>query len=351
MHNSGPMITTIIPTYRRPALLRRAIKSVLLQTYPNFRVCVYDNASGDETASVVNEIALQDNRIQYYCHSENIGAFDNFQFGLQHIDTEFFSLLSDDDVLCPEFYRTAVKRFDEHPEAGFVSMSVLNANTWGDIFPDGAMSDCHTGLYKPFDGLVTMLLNTPPTWTGTLFKKSVVDEIGLLDKDAGFASDMDFVLRAAARFPFVYDNAPGGIFVPAPLANTNSLRGSVEDILPGFRKIIDNLTYDDRMPEKMCRQIESILRASMRVRLLQMGIVSILRSDYNGGFKASQLLHCHFPESVYGKLLSVMVRMFQCIPLLRSFLLRLYRFRGNMYRFKQMYSGGRYTKFSSLLKD
>lgn len=48
-----PMITTIIPTYRRPRLLRRAIRSVLNQTYPHFQVCVYDNASGDETATIV----------------------------------------------------------------------------------------------------------------------------------------------------------------------------------------------------------------------------------------------------------------------------------------------------------
>ncbi len=69
-----PLITTIIPTYRRPKLLRRAIKSVLNQTYPHFQVCVYDNASGDETALVVDEIAKADPRVKYYCHSENIGS-------------------------------------------------------------------------------------------------------------------------------------------------------------------------------------------------------------------------------------------------------------------------------------
>jgi len=52
-----PLITTIIPTHCRPTLLRRAIYSVLNQTYPHLQVCVYDNASGDETAFVVAEIA------------------------------------------------------------------------------------------------------------------------------------------------------------------------------------------------------------------------------------------------------------------------------------------------------
>lgn len=86
-----PMITTIIPTYRRSQQLKQAIHSVLEQTYPHFQVCVYDNASGDDTASVVTEMAKADPRIKYFCHKENIGAFNNFQFGLKRVETPFFS--------------------------------------------------------------------------------------------------------------------------------------------------------------------------------------------------------------------------------------------------------------------
>ncbi|MCR4298181.1 MAG: glycosyltransferase, partial [Gallionella sp.] len=101
-----PVITTIIPTYRRPVLLRRAILSALHQTYPHVRVCVYDNASGDETESVVDEtesvvkeIARHDPRVKYHRHPRNIGSYNNFNYGIREVETEFFSLLSDDDVL------------------------------------------------------------------------------------------------------------------------------------------------------------------------------------------------------------------------------------------------------------
>jgi len=69
----SPLITTVIPTYRRPRLLKRAILSALGQTYRNIQVCVYDNASGDETAEVVAGIANGDRRVKYYCHPTNIG--------------------------------------------------------------------------------------------------------------------------------------------------------------------------------------------------------------------------------------------------------------------------------------
>ena len=50
---NSPLVTTIITTYRRPRLLRRAIRSALNQTMPRVRVCVYDDRSDDETADVV----------------------------------------------------------------------------------------------------------------------------------------------------------------------------------------------------------------------------------------------------------------------------------------------------------
>jgi len=69
------MITTIIPTYlRRPVMLKRAIESVLNQTYEDFQVCVYDNCSGDETAHVPAQLMQGEDRIKYHCHTENIGG-------------------------------------------------------------------------------------------------------------------------------------------------------------------------------------------------------------------------------------------------------------------------------------
>ena len=84
-----PQITTVIPTYRRPKLLRRAIQSVLNQTYPHFLVCVYDNASGDETEEVVAEIAHRDSRVRYHRYPENIGLVRNFAYGAAQVVTPF----------------------------------------------------------------------------------------------------------------------------------------------------------------------------------------------------------------------------------------------------------------------
>ncbi len=127
------MITTVIPTYRRPKLLQKAIRSVLNQTYPHFQVCIYDNASGDETADVVAEIAKGDSRVKYHCHPRNIGPIPNFNYGIKQVTTPYFSLLSDDNTLLPHFFEDAISTLDRHPKAIFFAGQNISVNERGQV--------------------------------------------------------------------------------------------------------------------------------------------------------------------------------------------------------------------------
>lgn len=209
----NPIITTIIPTYRRPKLLERAIKSVLNQTYPYLQVCVYDNASGDETASVVAELAEKDSRIKYHCHSENLGHINNLIYGMEHVSTPFFSILADDDLLLPDFYESAISNLEKHPLAMFFGASTLiieNDKIIG-INPKRLKS----GLYEPSNGL-KHLLRTHITWTSILFRTKVIKKIGVLDSDSGVWPEFDYEFRIACRFPFYYSNEPCAVWVHHP---------------------------------------------------------------------------------------------------------------------------------------
>ena len=120
MKDAEPLITVIIPTFRRPKLLRRAILSVLNQTFSAFQVCIYDDASNDTTTQkVVTELAETDSRIKYYRQEQNIGAAANFNYGLKEVNTPFFSFLSDDDLLLPHFLEVAMQSLSSNPDAMF----------------------------------------------------------------------------------------------------------------------------------------------------------------------------------------------------------------------------------------
>lgn len=282
-----PIITTIIPTYRRPTLLRRAIYSALNQTYPHLQVCVYDNASGDETASVVAEIAKKDPRVKYYCHSKNIGALENFIYGMNHIETPFFACFSDDDVYLPNFYQTAMEKLQRYPNAMFFTgITATVENDSGKVigiiplFPQWTKE----GEHLPPDGLMQMFNEGHPNWTSIIFRKQVIEKIGVVNPAIGAPSDSDFVLRAATQFSFVISKEICGFLVHHPLSY--SVRTSHLSVYSGWIRIIYSLLDNKQIP----LYIKHRLRKEIKKLLLKFGMKIIRDNTMKEGYEMSNIL-------------------------------------------------------------
>ena len=287
---AAPQISTLIPTFQRAAVLRRALRSVLSQSHPFVQACVFDNASTDETEAVVREAMARDPRILYHRHPTNIGATLNFQHALRSVDTPFFSILSDDDILLPGFYAAAIEEFERHPEAAMVCLDVYNLTAHGDLVREKAMTAVPDGRHAPPSGLLAMVAHVPTTWTGIVFRRRVADELGPLDVETGAGSDVDYILRAAARWPFVLRHQPGAVFVPVSIAAIRSSRGSVSAFWPGWLKIVRNLSEDGLLPAEAREQMRAGMLARLWSYLFVIGAAAAVRGDLDETARAAALL-------------------------------------------------------------
>ena len=106
-----PLVTILIPTYKRPTMLVEALESALKQDYANLEIIVCDDASTDETEEVVSRY-LSDPRLRYFRASQNGGMVRTWKWGLEKLASgEWFLILSDDDYLTdPKFIWTAVAK-------------------------------------------------------------------------------------------------------------------------------------------------------------------------------------------------------------------------------------------------
>lgn len=98
-----PTVSIIIPTYNRAELLKRAIESVLNQTYDNIiEIIITDDGSTDNTKEIVEEFKKRDSRIIYSINTKYPhGPTGNKNNGLDLATGEFIGILDDDDVLLP----------------------------------------------------------------------------------------------------------------------------------------------------------------------------------------------------------------------------------------------------------
>ncbi len=68
-----PTVGFVMPAYNAGQYIGAAIESVLAQTYPDWELIIYDDASTDNTREVVRRYALADPRIKFLCGKENSG--------------------------------------------------------------------------------------------------------------------------------------------------------------------------------------------------------------------------------------------------------------------------------------
>ncbi len=111
-----PLVSVILTTYNRAALLPRAINSVLAQTYQNFELIIIDGGSTDDTEEVMR--SFNDPRIRRRRQEENRGMLADRNRGLDLAAGDYIAILDDDDELLPEALKTVVDEFARLSAAG-----------------------------------------------------------------------------------------------------------------------------------------------------------------------------------------------------------------------------------------
>ncbi|MGH9102665.1 MAG: glycosyltransferase family 2 protein, partial [Acidimicrobiales bacterium] len=101
MPAQAPLISVLIPTRNRRDLLRQALASARMQTYPNFEILVSDNASDDGTKELLDDAAASDPRVSVVRHGSDISGLPNFLHVLGRARGELVKFLCDDDLLAP----------------------------------------------------------------------------------------------------------------------------------------------------------------------------------------------------------------------------------------------------------
>lgn len=113
-------------TYRRNHLLRRALDSLLSQTFTDW-VCELHN--DDPSDSFPRRLAAEigDPRIRVVDHERNLGPTRTFNVVYGQVEEEFVSLLEDDNWWEPDFLFVMVRELRAHPQ---VSVAWANMRIW-----------------------------------------------------------------------------------------------------------------------------------------------------------------------------------------------------------------------------
>ena len=91
-------VSVVMPTYNGSKYIKRAIESILGQTYTNFEFLIIDDGSEDNTAEIIH--SFNDKRIKYI-YQDNRGPASAYNTGFKNAGPDFIFVMDHDDISYP----------------------------------------------------------------------------------------------------------------------------------------------------------------------------------------------------------------------------------------------------------
>lgn len=187
---SEPLVSVVIPAYNRAHLIGRAIGSVLAQTYRNFEIVVVNDASTDDLAGALSQIAPP--LLRHIVHPSNRGAAAARNTGVAAAVGDYVAFLDSDDLWYPQKLATQIAAMRGQPP------EVAGTVCAYECVRTRRPPRCIVPRWTPLTFARSQLLGcTCGPGTTLLCRRDIFAAIGPYDEELRRLEDWDWLLRLA----------------------------------------------------------------------------------------------------------------------------------------------------------
>jgi len=232
------MISVVIPLYNKEKYIKRAIESVLNQTFQKFEIIVVNDGSTDKSAEIVQNI--KDPRIRLV-NQKNAGVSAARNKGIQEAKYEYISFLDADDFWEKNFLETLWNLKNKYPKCG------VFATSYKFLYSDGTVGfPIIKGLKENFEGIIDdyfkiALQSDPLIWTSAVMvKKYCLKKIGGFPVGIRAGEDLLTWARLAVNCKIAYSYKYLAVFCKENTSNirtpdfSNYVSDELINLLKGF---------------------------------------------------------------------------------------------------------------------
>jgi len=193
-----PKVSVIIPTYNRRPLLKKAIESVLSQSFKDFELIVVDDGSSDDTPHLISSYGDRIVSIR----RERRGPSAARNRGVEAARAEFVAFLDSDDRWDKDKLKIQIGAMENNP-------SYLISHTQEIWFRRGKLLNQKKKHQKYHGRIFSRCLPLCVVSMSTVMaRKELFRKVGLFDEELPCCEDYDFWLRASVEYPFLLVDEP-----------------------------------------------------------------------------------------------------------------------------------------------
>lgn len=162
----SPGISVILPVFNSASTIRKAVESILNQSYKNFELLIIDDGSTDNLGEIIKTI--YDERIFYHI-IEHCGLGGAINYGLSIAKHDLIARMDGDDIAHPLRFEKQLNYLKENPETDIISChyAVFEKNKIAYMVRP---SVDHNKIKK------NLLLYSDIIHSGVLYKKTIFEE-------------------------------------------------------------------------------------------------------------------------------------------------------------------------------
>jgi teichuronic acid biosynthesis glycosyltransferase TuaG len=190
------LVSIVIPTHNRTGLLRRALQSVLDQTYAEWECIIVDDASTEDIAAAVAAIAPGEPRMRVVRLEEQGGATIARAIGCDHARGDCIALLDSDDWWHPRKLERQIPAMAPCADADHCPVLSLHA-----VEVVGATGSVLVDHVHPRQNFLRDLLKDNFAAHGSfLMRRDAYHAIGGYDRRLALSEDWDLLIRMILKF-------------------------------------------------------------------------------------------------------------------------------------------------------
>ncbi|MCF8367145.1 MAG: glycosyltransferase family 2 protein [Bacteroidales bacterium] len=182
-----PLISVIMPAWNsNPQWLKEAIESVRKQIYPNWELCIADDASTKQSHfKILHEYQKSDSRIKVLFRNENGHISEASNSALKLATGEYVALLDHDDLLTQDAFFYVVAAINKNPDAALIYTDEDKIDKKGKRLDPYFKCDWNYSLF--------LGQNFPNHLT--VYKRAIITKVGGFRQGFEGSQDYDLALR------------------------------------------------------------------------------------------------------------------------------------------------------------
>jgi glycosyltransferase involved in cell wall biosynthesis len=188
-----PSVTVLMSVFNGQEFLRKAVDSILAQTYKDFELLVIDDCSSDRSADILR--SYTDRRLRVVRNPQNLGLTAALNLGLQLSRGELIARQDADDVSHATRLEGQVGFLRQNPHIALLGTQVRIINEMGRVLRPMVLHRCASERGVDWQ----LLFGNPFVHSSVMFRRAVIADLGGYNESLRYSQDIELWSRVLTK--------------------------------------------------------------------------------------------------------------------------------------------------------